>query len=382
MHRAKGGIVEVRTILVTCGETSGDEHASLLIRKIRSIDPGCRVIAMGGEKLKRAGAEVIFPLEEFAFMGFAEIVSGIPRIIALENKLKKILREEKIDLYIPVDYPGMNLRIAGYARSRGVPVLYYISPQVWAWGGWRIGRIRRSVDLMAVILPFEEKFYRDQNIPVYCAGHPMLDEIPSPGGPKRLPESGGEIKIVLYPGSRRQEMERVFPAILGAVGIIASKIPEARFVLGLAPIFEESEIDIPPALKGRVTISRHGVSELDSATLAIATSGTVTLQAALSGTPTIVVYRTSGFTYTLGKMLVRIPHIAMPNVLGEKEIVPELIQDEVTPEKIAAEALKLLSDSRKYSEISMEQLALRELLYKENGLEKLAHKAIELCLEH
>ena len=369
----------MRTILVTCGETSGDEHASLLVRKILSIDPDCRVIAMGGEKLREAGAEVIFPLEQFAFMGFAEIISGIPRIISLERKLKRILGEEGIDLFIPVDYPGMNLRIARYARSRGVPVLYYISPQVWAWGGWRIGRIRRSVDLMAVILPFEEKYYKDRNIPVYCAGHPMLDEIPSPGGPKCLPENDKEIKIVLYPGSRRQEMERVFPAILGAVGIIASKIPEARFILGLAPIFEESEIEIPPELSGRITISRHGASELENATLAIATSGTVTLQSALSGTPAVVVYRTSGFTYALGRMLIRIPHIAMPNVLAGKEIVPELIQNEVTPERIAEEALSLLRDSRIYSDSSREELVLRNLLYKENGLERLAQKALDLC---
>ncbi|MCK4538619.1 MAG: lipid-A-disaccharide synthase [Candidatus Krumholzibacteria bacterium] len=369
----------MRTILVTCGETSGDEHASLLVRKILSIDPDCRVIAMGGEKLREAGAEVVFPLEQFAFMGFAEIISGIPRIISLERKLKKILGEEGVDLYIPVDYPGMNLRIAGYAKARGVPVLYYISPQVWAWGGWRIRRIRKSVDLMAVILPFEEKFYRDRDIPVYCAGHPMLDEIPSPGGPKRLPENDGEIRIVLYPGSRRQEMERVFPAILGAVRIIASKIPEARFVLGLAPIFEESEIDIPPELSGRITISRDGAAELENATLAIATSGTVTLQSALSGTPVVVVYRTSGFTYTLGKMLVRIPHIAMPNVLAGKEIVPELIQHEVTPERIAEKVFSLLKDFRTYSDTSREQLALRDLLYKENGLEILAQKALDLC---
>ena len=369
----------MRTILVTCGETSGDEHASLLVRKILSIDPDCRVIAMGGEKLREAGAEVVFPLEQFAFMGFAEIISGIPRIISLERKLKKILGEEGVDLYIPVDYPGMNLRIAGYAKARGVPVLYYISPQVWAWGGWRIRRIRKSVGLMAVILPFEEKFYRDRDIPVYCAGHPMLDEIPSPGGPKRLPENDGEIRIVLYPGSRRQEMERVFPAILGAVRIIASKIPEARFVLGLAPIFEESEIDIPPELSGRITISRDGAAELENATLAIATSGTVTLQSALSGTPVVVVYRTSGFTYTLGKMLVRIPHIAMPNVLAGKEIVPELIQHEVTPERIAEKVFSLLKDFRTYSDTSREQLALRDLLYKENGLEILAQKALDLC---
>jgi lipid-A-disaccharide synthase len=368
----------VKTILVTCGETSGDEHASLLVKKIRSLDPDCRVIAMGGERLREAGAEIIFPLEEFAFMGFAEIISGIPRIILLENKLKKILREEGIDLYIPVDYPGMNLRIAGYARSRGVPVMYYISPQVWAWGGWRTNRIGRSVDLMAVILPFEEKFYRDRNIPVYFVGHPMLEEIPSPGTEKRLPESDMEIKIVLYPGSRRQEMKRVFPAILGGVKIIASRIPEAKFVLGLAPIFKESEIEISPELLGRIRISRDGASELEDATLAIATSGTVTLQSALSGTPTIVVYRTSGFTYALGRRLVRIPHIAMPNVLAGKEIVPELIQNEVTPERIASEAIKLLKDPRGYSEMSREQLSLREILHKEKGLETLAQKAIEL----
>ncbi|RJR30001.1 MAG: lipid-A-disaccharide synthase, partial [Candidatus Latescibacterota bacterium] len=145
------------TILLTCGETSGEQHASRLVREIRRRDPGCRVLALGGAELEAAGAEILFPLETYAVMGFGEVLAKLPSFLALERSLARRLGGDGIDLFVPVDYPGLNLRLARAARRSGVPVLYYISPQIWAWGGWRIRGMRRSVDLMAVILPFEEE---------------------------------------------------------------------------------------------------------------------------------------------------------------------------------------------------------------------------------
>jgi lipid-A-disaccharide synthase len=198
----------VSTILVTCGETSGEHHAARVVSELGTIDPSCRVLALGGEELERAGAEVVFPMYRYAFMGFAEVLSGLPRVLALERRIRSLLRGGGIDLFMPVDYPGLNLRLARYAHRHGVPVLYFVSPQVWAWGDWRIARMRGSIDLMASILPFEEKIYRRAGIPALFVGHPMCDEIAAPPRPKEAPRDDEVFSVVLFPGSRAQEVAR------------------------------------------------------------------------------------------------------------------------------------------------------------------------------
>jgi lipid-A-disaccharide synthase len=367
------------TILMTCGETSGEENASYLVREILQADPGCRIIALGGERLAEAGAELLFPMEKYAFMGFSEIVAGLPSIMALEKGLKRHLGGGSVDLFIPVDYPGMNLRLAAYARAMGVPVLYFIGPQVWAWGGWRMKKLRKVVDLMAVILPFEEKLYEDAGIPVMFTGHPALDYIDPPPGPKTLPEPGGECRILLFPGSRRQEVRSLLPRMLRAAVLIHERMPRARFRLVLAPMIRDDEAGLEHDPNGIVTVTRDVTDELARAALVIAASGTATLQAALSGTPAVVVYRTSALTFFLGKRLVRIPHIAMPNVLAGRKLLPELLQNETTPENIAEAACGMLADADAYEKLSGELLELRGILHKSEGMKELAGVALEMC---
>ncbi|HSG28733.1 MAG TPA: lipid-A-disaccharide synthase, partial [Candidatus Krumholzibacterium sp.] len=340
---------------------------------------GCRVVAMGGKKLQEAGAEVIFPIDRFAFMGFFEIIRHMPRVVSLVRKIRRLLASGDIDLFIPVDYPGMNLKLARHARRCGVPVLYYISPQVWAWGGWRTRKIAKCVDLMAVILPFEEDYYRDADIPVYYAGHPMLDTIPAPEAPKDLPAAGSPVRILILPGSRRQEVDRMLQRMLDAATVIARRIPTSRFILGVAPMISLDERDLPDDLDGRIEISNDAVGELAEADLVIAASGTVTLQAAISGTPLLVVYKTSPLTFLLGKSLVKIPHIAMPNVLAGERIVPELLQREVNADRIAKEALAILGDPEAYRAMSARLLSLRDMLHKRDGLKGLAERVTGMC---
>ncbi|MCU0639147.1 MAG: lipid-A-disaccharide synthase [Candidatus Krumholzibacteria bacterium] len=367
------------TILMTCGETSGEENASYLVREILKAAPGCRVMAIGGKRLAQAGAELLFPMEKYAFMGFSEIVGGLPSIMALEKGLKRHLGGGSIDLFIPVDYPGMNMRLAAYARGKGVPVLYFIGPQVWAWGGWRMKKLKKAVDLMAVILPFEEKLYEDAGIPVIFTGHPALDYIDPPPGPKTLPEPGGERRILLFPGSRRQEVRSLLPRMLRAAALIHERMPGARFRLVLAPMIGDEEAHLERDPHGIVTVTRDVTDELARAALVIAASGTATLQAALSGTPAVVVYRTSALTFFLGKKLVRIPHISMPNVLAGAKLLPELLQNETTPENIAEAACGMLADSEAYEKLSGELLELRRVLYKSGGMKELAGVALEMC---
>ena len=369
----------MKTILITSGETSGDHHAAALISAIRTRAPDTRFIAMGGEAMATAGADVRFSIEDYAFMGFSEIVSGLPKIRWLERKLGDLLSGGEIDLYIPVDYPGMNLRIAAKAKGRGVPVLYFISPQVWAWAGWRTRKMKKVVDLMAVILPFEVDYYRKRGIPVFFAGHPMLEEIDAPSGTKQAPGMDEPFDILLFPGSRRQEVTNHLEPLLGAARKLHDGWPRARFRLGAAPLIEDGLLAIPEDMKEYMTITRKGTEELAGAGLVIASSGTVTLQTAMSGTPMVVIYRTSALTYLLARTMVTIPWIAMPNVLAGETVVPELIQADVVPGRIAAEADLILGDGKRYGEISGRLLSLRNSLRRENGMDHLAERALAMA---
>ena len=369
----------MRTILLTCGETSGEQHAARLVRAIKAIDPSCRVKALGGDALAEAGAEIIYPLDRFAVMGFAEVVAKLPRIVSLERSLARLLSRGGIDLYIPVDYPGLNLRLSRRAKAAGVPVFYFISPQVWAWGAWRLPRMKRSIDLMAVILPFEVDIYRRAGIPVVFAGHPLLDEIETPGRPKETPAPGAPFTVVLFPGSRRQVFERMFPVFRDAARRIKERFPNAEFVVGLAPLIGDRAAPVPPDMRAYFRTTREGIGELEKAALALAASGTVTLQCALTGTPTVVSYRTSPVSYAIGKFLVKIPWIAMPNVLAGREVLPELIQSEGTPERIAAKAGSILGDPERYRAMSADLISLRRALGGRGGIERIAEMALRMA---
>jgi lipid-A-disaccharide synthase len=367
------------SILLTCGETSGEEHAARLVRELKALDPSCRVRALGGDALARAGAEVLYPIDRYAVMGFVEVLAKLPRFIALERSIRGLLERGDIDLFIPVDYPGLNLRLSSHARAAGVPVLYFISPQVWAWGGWRIRKMRGSIDLMAAILPFEVDLYRRAGIPVVFAGHPMLDEMRTPERPKEAPVRGAPFTVMLFPGSRRQEFERMFSVLMAAARRIRGRFAEATFTVGLAPLVSEEAARVPPDMLPFVRTTRNGVAELADAALVLAASGTVTLQSAISGTPMVVSYRMSRVTYAIGKSLVRIPWIAMPNVLSGRTLVPELIQSEATPERIAEEAASILGDPLRYRSMSADLISLRSALEGPGGMRRIAEIALRMA---
>lgn len=367
------------TILLTCGETSGEAHAARLVREIKAREPSCTVRALGGSALAEAGAEIVYPLDRYAVMGFAEIVGKLPSLISLERSLTTLLHSGGIDLFIPVDYPGLNLRLCGHARGSGVPVLYFISPQVWAWGAWRLRRMRRLIDLIAVILPFEVEIYRRAGIPVVFAGHPMLDDIEAPARPKEAPPKEAPFTVALFPGSRRQEFDRMFPVLLEAARLLKKKHPHAVFAVGLAPLMEDEAVQIPAGMRSYCRPTRKGIEELAGASLALAASGTVTLQCALSGTPMVVVYKTSPLTFFIGSLLVRIPWIAMPNVLASRAVIPELVQSKATPTRIAEEASSLLGDPGRYRRVSSELLGLRDGLRGQGGVARVAEIALGMA---
>lgn len=369
----------MKTILVTCGETSGDHHAGLLVREILRRDPSCRVVALGGPELAAAGAEIRYPLERYAVMGFAEIVRHLPALASLELSIGRLLASGAIDLFVPVDYPGLNLRLARRARGAGVPVMYFISPQIWAWGGWRMRGMKRSIGLMAAIIPFEVDLYREAGIPAIFAGHPMLEEIPAPAAPKEAPAAGAPFTVLLFPGSRAQEFRRMYPVLRDAARLLHGRFPAARFELGLAPLIPPGMAAAPPDMKEYLKTVPDGIARLGGAALALAVSGTVTLQTALSGTPMVVGYRTSSVTYRIGRSLVKIPWIAMPNVLAGRGVVPELIQGEARPERFAEEAARLLEDPARFRSVSLDLVGLRERLRGKGGLARVAEAALRMA---
>lgn len=331
------------TILLLAGEASGDQHGARVAAALRDRWPGARLLGLGGEKMAAQGVELLAGLDDLAVMGFAEILSRLPFFWRLEGRLKKLLDDDRIDLVLPIDYPGLNLRMARAARKRGIPVLYYIAPQVWAWKPRRARRLATDADHVAVILPFEVPVLREAGAAVTFVGHPLLERT------EAVPERASFCReldldpdrpiLALFPGSRRQELERHTELFLEATERLRRDRPEIQPVLARASSVRPSafdELDTPVASDSRALL-RH-------ARVALVKSGTTTLEAALEGTPFVVAYRTSPVTYLLARGLVRVEQIALANLVAGRSVVPELIQGDATPEKLAEALAPLIDD--------------------------------------
>ncbi len=328
------------TILVSCGETSGDQHAANLVGELKKRIPNADIVAFGGPQVEAAGGRLVYRIDDYSVLGISGVLANLPKFAGLERGLKRVL-SMGVDLFIPVDYPGLNLRLASHARKQGIPILYYISPQVWAWGGKRVDKIAKTVDFMAVILPFEAEIYRDKAIPVEFVGHPFVEDHELPPPRDQEHRSG----VGLLPGSRGQEVGRILPVLLRTAEKMLAERPGERFTVGVSP-------SVPMSLY-RDILSRHPVEvELNpdalevmaSSRLVLVASGTATLQAALLRTPLIIVYRASFLNYFIARRLVKIDNIGLVNIVLGEEVCPEFIQTEARPAAIAARALGLLEN--------------------------------------
>jgi lipid-A-disaccharide synthase len=335
-------------LLVSCGEPSGDLYGGELLRHLRPLVPELEAFGLGGDRLAEQEASLLAHVRDLAVVGLLEVLSHLGKIRGVFRGLLAEVDRKPPDLAVLIDYPDFNLRLARELHRRGVRVLYYVSPQVWAWRRGRIRSIRQAVSKMLVIFPFEEALYKEAGVPVSFVGHPLVDLVrPAPDRAAFLSGLGLDPArpiVAVLPGSRSQEIAHNLPPLLGALRLLARARPDAQFLLAAAP-----SIDVA-ALEGRlrglpvclVQDRTHAV--LGAATLALVASGTATVEAALLGTPMIVVYRLSALTYALGRPLVRVPHFAMANLIAGCPVVPELIQGDFTPERVAAEAQALLGD--------------------------------------
>jgi len=376
--------VNSRLVLIVAGEASADLHGSHLVTALKRLEPELTFWGIGGPRLQEAGVRILFNSSDMAVVGLTEVISRLATVTRAYLTLKTILRKERPLLLILMDYPDFNLRLARAAKRFQIPVLYYISPQVWAWRKGRVNTIRRWVDRMVVILPFEKDFYREKGLHVEAVGHPLLEEIPMDlDGEKVRLDLGlhdASPVLALLPGSRKEEVTNLLPVMVKAAERIRSEharlkclLPRASTVPAelIAGLLRKSSLDVQ-VIEGDV----HRV--LKACDLAMVASGTATLEAAILETPMVIVYRVSFFSYWIGRMVISVPFIGLVNLVAGEEVVPELIQGDVTPDRLAREAMDILDHDERRRDMVKKLHALRETLGQGSASERTARIALEM----
>jgi lipid-A-disaccharide synthase len=338
------------TIMVSCGEASGDLYAGALVREVRALDPGAQVFGFGGDRLGEAGAELIGDYRGLSVTGLVEVVRLLPRTYAMYRQLVNAARERRPDALVAVDFPDFNFRLARAVAGLGIPVVYYVSPQLWAWRSGRLEAMKRFAARVLVIFPFEPPLYERAGIPVEFVGHPLIDLVTTGGDRGAFLASAGcdpsAPTIALLPGSRTNEVRRILPVLLEAAPLVAAKVPEAQFVIARAPGLDDRLFD-PASLDTRVRLAIvEGRTDavISASDLVVTASGTATVQTALHERPMVIVYRLSPLTYRAGIRFVKVDTYGMVNLVAGRRVVPELIQDAFTPDTVAREAVSLLTD--------------------------------------
>ena len=371
-------------VMIVAGEASGDMYGATLTAEMAALLPGTRFFGMGGDCMRKAGVETLVDANEMAVMGIVEVVGHLPVILKNFHILKQRLLTDPPRLLILIDYPDFNLRLAKIAKRAGIKVLYFISPQVWAWRSGRVKGIGQVIDMMAVLFPFELPFYQKAGIPVSFVGHPLLDIVrPSMAKADAAQSLGldpGRRTVGLFPGSRKGEISKLLPDILEAAKLLKARLPELQFLLPLASSLRLE--DIEPQVKssgleiGIVSGRNHDIMVACDA--AISVSGTVTMELALIGTPMVIVYRVSGLTYQIGKRVVKVPHIGICNIVAGKRVVKELIQHEVTAQAMAREIGAILEDPGYAERMRADFAEVRVKLGSGGALGRLARVASDL----
>jgi lipid-A-disaccharide synthase len=331
---------EKKSILIIAGEASGDVHGAGLVRELKKIRPGLDFFGIGGDGMAAEGVEVVRHVREVSFLGFYEVLSQLPFMRRVFKEMIDLLEKRKPCFVLLIDYPGFNLRFAREAKKRGVSVFYYISPQVWAWGRRRVKKIKRFVDRMVVIFPFEELLYREAGIDVWFVGHPLKDvvrvDLTKEGFFKESGLDSSKVTVGMLPGSRRQEVLRILPEMKEAYLILKGKIEGAQAVIGQAPTVSD---DLYSSLLNKddsiVRVCDRTYEVMAHSDVVMVASGTATLETAILGTPMVILYKMAPITYLLGRVLVRLKQIGLVNIVGGRSVVPELVQRRANGKKIA-----------------------------------------------
>jgi lipid-A-disaccharide synthase len=371
-------------ILVVTGEASGDAHAAELVAALQARRPDLRFFGMGGSRLAARGVELLYSAQEVSVMGITEVLPKIPRILQVLRGLAAAAAERRPTCAILVDIPDFNLRLAAKLKALGIPVAYYVSPMIWAWRRGRVKIIRQRVDRMLCILPFEEAFYRDSGVDARYVGSPVVEQIPAPDSPKAFRQRLGLAveapTLALLPGSRMSEIRRLLPSMVSAAKQLAAGRPGLQIVVPVAPTIPREEVASrfegsglsPRFVNGRAP------EVVGASDAAIVASGTAVLEAGLMQRPLVVVYRVSLVTYLVGRMMLKVAHVALVNLLAGRRLVPELLQGAMTPERIAAEIRRVWDPGPPREEMLRGLEEVRAKLGGPGAAERAAEAVLEL----
>ncbi|MCK9210432.1 MAG: lipid-A-disaccharide synthase [Ignavibacteriaceae bacterium] len=357
----------VKNILVLAGEASGDLHGAALIKAIKAVDPTLSFYGIGGDEMKREGLQLLYHINKMAFLGFVEVIKHLPFIKKVQTDVLKLVEEKNIQTCVLIDYPGFNLSIAKKLNAMERKIIYYISPQIWAWGKHRIHKIKKLVNKMLVLFPFEETFYKKAGVDVTFVGHPLIERINNYSFIERnefFSQNNLDVQkeiLLVLPGSRIQEVAKIFPSVIEGAIAVAKKF-DLQVVVGCSSNIDERTFKSLSSEKNYRVIKNKSYELFKYAKLGIIKSGTSTLEAALFGLPMVIVYKTNALTYFIGKKLVTLRNIGLANIIAGETVVPELIQNDVNTKNILNECSNFLSDASLYKTISEKLKSLKEVL--------------------
>lgn len=357
-------------VLVSCGEPSGDLYAGALAGAIRRLDPAARVYGLGGPGLCAGGGEAVEDYRGLTVTGLSEALAVLPRSLAVYRRLLRLARAERPDVFVPLDFPDFNFRLAGALRRLGVPVVYYVCPQVWAWRRGRLRTIRRFARRALVIFPFEAAIYRAAGIPVDFVGHPLVELLQPPRPRAELLRANGldpaAPAVALLPGSRPNEVRALLPEMVRAAALVRRRVPAAQFVVARAPYLDDGLFaplaGLAAAGAPLATVESDADAALAAADAAVTASGTATVQAALHGCPMVIVYRLSALTYRVVRAFAHVDTVGMVNLIAGRRVVPELVQDAFTAAAVSAEVVRFLTDAPHAAETRRALGAVRQRL--------------------
>jgi lipid-A-disaccharide synthase len=380
--------------MIVAGEASGDKHGANLVRALRVIEPDLQFefFGSGGEEMRAAGVETLVDIREVAIMGLIEVSRALPRFLQVFRRLRRAALDRNPGLVILIDWPEFNLRLAKKLNSDKHRVIYYISPQVWAWRSYRINAIKRFVERMLVILPFEKDYFERNGVEVDYVGHPLLDSVKVTATRNefcsRYRFDSAKPIVALLPGSRHSEIKYILPPLIEAAQLLSRSAPKLQFALPLARTLSPDEIE-PKAGSAKTGLPNAGLDNLrliendtynalSAADLAVVASGTATLETAIIGTPLIIVYRASTLNWRLFRPLINVPFVGMPNLIAGREIAPELLQDDMNPGNLAKQITEMLDDPDRLLRLRADLAVVRDALGAANASERAARRIFEL----
>lgn len=380
-----------KNVLIVAGEASGDLHGASLIRELKKLDGSLKIFGIGGNKMQAEGMELIYHIDKMAFLGFVEVLRHLPFIKKVQRDLIEEVKKRNVKQVVLIDYPGFNLSIAKKLKKLepklNLELIYYITPQVWAWGKGRVKQIRELFSKVLVVFPFEEKFFKEKNVNAEFVGHPLIQEITNYEFISRnlldnkfKLDPAREILLIL-PGSRKQEVKNIFPEAIKAADKIADEL-NMQIVVACSSNFDERMFYGLTDVKRFKVIKDHTYDLMKNAKFGIVKSGTSTLEAGLMELPMVIVYKTSALTYAIGRSLVKIKNIGMANIVLDEQVVPELIQGDARAEKIYDEAKNILSDDDMLNDIKLRLSRIKQVLGDKDAPKNAAKIIYSLINEH